>query len=216
MVARVNGVFRRRRNSDAWTYVNARVVRSMILPTIRPPEKEVLSFGARLGEVMQIAYVVPDIHAAMAHWTHHLGVGPFFHFPHFALRDAEYRGEPCELDVDLALAYSGGMCFELIQQNDASPSVFREVVEKRGYGFHHWAVSTRDFDGLVETHRARGNSLALYGVADVGARAGYVDTFDDLGGMIELIELRPEVEQLFTVVRDAANAWDGHDPVRGF
>lgn len=187
-----------------------------MFPPIRPQSTEILPFGPRLGEVMQVAYVVPDLAAAMAHWHERLGVGPFFHFPRFPLLDAHYRGEPCELNVDIGLAYSGGMCFELIQQNDNSPSVYREVVEAKGYGFHHWAVSTRNFDGLIADYASKGDALALYGVAAVGARAAYIDTMATLGGMIELIELKPEVELLFSAIRDASKDWDGEDPVRAF
>lgn len=181
---------------------------------IRPASKELLPFGPALGEIMQVAYVVPDIGEAMKRWTGQLGVGPFFHFPKFPLLDAQYRGKPCDFDVDLALAYSGGMCFELIQQNNDAPSVYREIIDRRGYGFHHWAISTRDIDGLIAAYRARGFQLALHGVAAVGARAAYIDTSELLGGMVELIELKPAVEGLFATIRDASVDWDGSEPVR--
>ena len=187
-----------------------------MLPAFRPESDERLRFGARIGEIMQVAHVVPDIHRAMEQWTGTLGIGPFFHFPHFPLLDARYRGQPTEFDVDIALAYSGGMCFELIQQNNAVPSVYNEVVEKRGYGFHHWAVSTRDFDGLLRGYESMGYSIVLTGTAAVGARAAYVDTTSQLGGMIEVIELKDPVEALFSTIRDASESWDGSAPVRAF
>lgn len=175
---------------------------------------DMLPFGQPLGGVMQVAYVVEDIHQAMRHWSGALGIGPFFLFEHFPLLDARYRGAPTEFDVTLGLAYSGTMCFELIQQNNDVPSVYRDIVDKRGYGFHHWARSTRDFDGDVKRYQAMGAALALYGVAAVGARAAYMDTSDTLGGMVELIEITPQVEALFATLRQAAVDWDGENPVR--
>lgn len=177
---------------------------------------EILSFGQPLGAVMQVAYVVDDMEKALEHWTQELGIGPFFLFEHFPLMDAQYRGQPTDFDVNLALAYSGSMCFELIYQNNDAPSVYRDIVDSRGYGFHHLAVSTRDFEGDVALHQARGAELALYGVAGPGARAAYMDTAATLGGMTELIEITPEVEGLFSAIKEPSVDWDGSDPVRTF
>ena len=174
----------------------------------------VLSFGQPLGAIMQVAYVVDDMDRALEHWTKTLGVGPFFLFKSFQLLDAKYRGQPTEIDVDLALAFSGTMCVELIVQNNNVPSVYREVVEQRGYGFHHWAVSTRSFDADVARHQAAGAALAFSGVAGVGARAGYMDTTATLDGMIELIEINDKVEDFFGMLHAASTSWDGTDPVR--
>ncbi|MFD1961471.1 hypothetical protein ACFSHP_24900 [Novosphingobium panipatense] len=33
------------------------------------------------GRIFQIAYVVPDLDQAVAHWTGTMGVGPFYDFP---------------------------------------------------------------------------------------------------------------------------------------
>ena len=175
---------------------------------------DVLSFGQPLGAIMQVAYVVEDMDRALAHWTKTLNVGPFFLFEKFQLLDARYRGQPTDIELDLALGFSGTMCFELIVQKNPVPSVYREVVDRRGYGFHHWAVSTRTFDADVARHQKAGAALAFSGVAGVGARAGYMDTTATLGGMIELIEINPKVEAFFGMLHAAAQDWDGTDPVR--
>lgn len=175
---------------------------------------EMLSFGQPLGAIMQVAYTTPDMDAALDHWVGTLGVGPFFLFRNFQLLDARYRGEPTDIDIDLALTFSGSMCFELIVQNDDGPSVYRDVIASRGYGFHHWAVSTRSFDDDVARHKAAGAPLAFSGVAGVGGRAGYMDTTKTLGGMIELIEINDKVEEFFGMLYSAAQDWDGTDPVR--
>jgi len=174
-----------------------------------------LSFGQPPGAIMQVAYVVEDIEKAMKHWTEKLGVGPFFLFEHFELEDYRYRGKPGDLDITLALGFSGSMCFELIVQHSKSPSVYTDVVESRGYGFHHWAVSTTRFDEDLARYAASGNDEVLYGrVAAVNARAAYVDTMAELGAMIELIEINPAVEGFFSVVKEPSIDWNGKDPVR--
>lgn len=174
-----------------------------------------LPFGQPLGGIMQVAYVVEDMDRAINHWIRELGVGPFFVFDSFPLEQTLYRGQPTDVDISLALGFSGTMCFELIVQKSDGPSVYRDTVRERGYGFHHWAVSTRDFDGEVARYKALGADMAFFGVVPaVNARAAYMDTSATLGGMIELIELNPQVEEFFTTMHDAARDWNGADPIR--
>jgi len=176
---------------------------------------QILDFGQPMGGIMQVAYIVPDIRQAIEHYRTRLRTGPWFVIDHFPLFEAQYRGRPSEFDVSLALAYSGSMCVELIQQNNwETPSVYTEVQQKRGWGFHHFGVSCRDFDADVAHYKAQGHEMALYGVAGVGARAAYMDTSDVLPGMIELIEMTDKTEAFFTMMKTASDDWDGSDPVR--
>lgn len=177
----------------------------------------VWNWGQPLDGIMQVAYVVPDIHAAMHTYQQRLNLGPWFLFEHFEFQWLEYRGREATLDVTLALANSGSMTFELIQQNDDTPSAYREIVEKRGYGFHHLAIAAppAEYDATVARYRTQGYDLVFEGAVGVGARASYVDTTPDLGGMLEIIEVTPPVEWLFTHVRHASVGWDRvTEPVR--
>lgn len=174
-----------------------------------------LDFGQPIGGIMQIAHIVPDVMTAIKDHIPRLACGPWFVIEHFPLLDACYRGEPVDLDITLALAFSGSMCFELIQQNNwETPSVYTEVQRKRGWGFHHVAVSCADFDADVAKYQALGHEMALYGVAGPGARAAYMDSSDVLPGMIELIEMTDRTEAFFTMMKDASETWDGADPIR--
>jgi len=176
---------------------------------------KMLSFGQPLGGIMQVAHIVDDIEKAMHHWTKTLNIGPFFVFEHFELEDLRYRGKPGDLDITLAMAFSGSMCFELIYQHSSASSVYTDVIEARGYGFHHWGVSTTHFDRDLANHVKAGNVEALYGrVPPVDGRAAYVDTLAKLGGMIELIEINPAVEELFSAIKEPSVNWDGKNAIR--
>lgn len=175
-----------------------------------------LKFGQPLGGIMQIAYTVPDIHAALKHYTENLKIGPFFLFEHFPLMNVRYRGQPSDVDITLALGFSGSMCFELIQQNNDVPSVYLEKQRQHGWGFHHFAISSMDFDADLAAYRARGIEEAFYVEVALGSRAAYVDTTPGLPGMVEIIELTPDVENFFATLKAAADNWDGRDPVREF
>ena len=174
------------------------------------------NFGQPLDGVIQVAQTCEDIHESMARLTRELGIGPWFMIEHFPFKSLKVRGEPASLDLTLALGCSGHTQFELIQQNDDRPSAYREVVARRGHGFHHWAIAAEParYDEVIARYRARGYELAMDAVVGIGGKAAYLDTFATLGGFIEVIEMTPGVEGLFNLIYQASVGWDGSDPVR--
>ncbi|MDR6832436.1 MULTISPECIES: VOC family protein [unclassified Sphingopyxis] len=174
------------------------------------------SWGQSTNAIIQMAYIVEDIHASMPVFTRDLGIGPWFVIEHFPFRRLSYRGVETTCDLSLCLGVSGGMMYELIQQNDDQPSAYSELYHRSGWGFHHYAVAARadGYDALVQRHVGQGAELVLDAEVGVGGRAAYVDTTPALMGMIELIEMTPEVEQMFHMIHQAAQNWDGSDPIR--
>ena len=43
------------------------------------------------GEIRQVAYLVPDIEAAMDYWANVLGVGPWFYNPRVPIENRRHR-----------------------------------------------------------------------------------------------------------------------------
>jgi len=174
-----------------------------------------LNFGQPPGGLVQLGFVVKDVHEEIERYSQLMNIGPWFVYENMALSGGEYRGRPTSIDVTIAMAHAGHIQFELVQQNDDAPSVYKEVPEDRRYGFHHWGLGTTDFDADLERLKARGYEVALFAyVEDFDARGAYMDTKGDLPGMVELIEMVPPVEQMFTETYKAALGWDGSDPVR--
>jgi hypothetical protein len=169
-----------------------------------------LAFGRPAREVIQYAYTVPDIDAAIDVYVSRLNVGPWFRRGPFTPPTARYRGAPCKLTITLARAFAGDSMIELIQQHDASPSVFTE----RGHGFHHWAIASTDVDADIARFAAHGYPVAFEDQVPSGARIVYVDATCELPGMIEIVEMNDEQEAMYAMFRDAAATWDGSDPVR--
>jgi hypothetical protein len=174
----------------------------------------ILNFGQPDEGVIQTAFITDDIHRSMTDMTRLLNIGPWFLFENFELNDLHYRGAPADFEVTLALGNSGHTQFELILPLDAKPSPYREVQEARGWGFHHYGVAATAFDDACRRYEALGFEQVLSGVAGVGARAAYFDTRDPVFGMVEVIEMLPVVEELWSVIREAAVDWDGKEPVR--
>jgi hypothetical protein len=175
-----------------------------------------VSFGQPDDGIIQMAYVVHDIHRAIEHWISRFGVGPWFLLPNFTGVEPVYRGQPSRAEVSLAMSFAGHMNVELIAPNDDHPSVYREVLQSRGPGFHHWGVATKDFDSDLARHCAAGHEPAFLLKVPSGGRVAYVDTMASMAGFIELIELGGDFETVFNRFYRATIGWDGADPVRSF
>jgi len=175
-----------------------------------------VNFGQPDNGIIQMAYVVEDIQRAMDMWVKKLNVGPWFLLDNFSGIDAQYRGEPTQNAVSLAMSFSGHMMIELIQEHQPAASVYRETIEKKGYGFHHWGVATKDFDASLAGYQASGYDLAFFARVPTGGRVAYMDTTRDLPGMVELIELGAAFDEVFSRFYAASIGWDGKNPVRRF
>src|SRR6266478_4891003 len=184
--------------------------------TKRGSSMSLVGFGQPDDGIIQICYLVPDIRAAMNLWIDKLKVGPWFLLDHFSGTNPKYRGRDSKADVSLAMSFAGHMNIELIQPNDAEPSVYREWIEKRGYGFHHWGRATTNFDRDVAHYQAQGHELAFLAGVPSGGSVAYMDTTAQLPGYMELIELGAGFEAVFSKFYRASIGWDGADPVRSF
>src|SRR3990167_7623444 len=106
------------------------------------------------GNLMQIGYVVNDIEAAMQHWATVLGIGPWFYMPHLAIQHWCYREKPCEADISLALAQSGAIQIEFIEQHNQALSVYAHFLRRGSSGIqHHLGYGSWQFDVDMERHR---------------------------------------------------------------
>jgi len=163
--------------------------------------------------LIQAAFIVNDLEAAVRRWITTAGVGPFFIVPHAKVERVQYRGAPAILDFSAALAQAGPLQIELIQQHNDGPSAYRDTYPKGQEGFHHVCMMTNHFDAELERHRAEGSATATQG-AFGDMRFAYVDTRARLGHMTEVIEDRVSIKAMFKVIADAAANWDGSDPIR--
>ena len=165
--------------------------------------------------LMQAAFIVDDLEAAARAWIATTGIGPFFIVPHIELAETSYRGEPSAgIDFSVALAQSGGMQIELIQQHCDRPSAYRDTIAKGQTGFHHFCVYTDDYDACRQRYVDQGHAVAIDG--KFGAmRFCYIDTSATLGCMIEIVEEDDVQTSAFTKIAQGAADWDGvTDPIR--
>ena len=164
------------------------------------------------GPVRQMGYVVTDLDQTMTGWLE-LGVGPWFVMRGLALQ-ADYRGEPCETTLSLAFANSGEMQIELIQQMDATPSIFTEFLAAHGPGLHQLAYWTTDFAATMYEVEKAGWPVVWSGGEGYGVRFAYVEPPNAPAAVIEISELTEATAANAVFIHDAAAEWDGTNPVR--
>ncbi len=81
------------------------------------------------GAMRQVGIVVRDIEAAMRHWVEVCGVGPWFNADRLAVTGFTYAGRRYdEVHISIALANSGDVQLELIQQRCGTPSMYRDFL----------------------------------------------------------------------------------------
>ena len=168
------------------------------------------------GEIRQAGYVVPDIEAAMDHWSRVLGVGPWFYNPKVPIVNYRYRGQSHQPHNSVALANSGSLQMELIQTRNDVPSMYRDFQRAGPSGLQHVAYWTENYDADLARLLAQGFEPVMSGEVGERGRFIYFDTETHPGTVIELSEVAGPKGKMFRMIREASEGWDGRDPVRPF
>jgi hypothetical protein len=96
------------------------------------------------------------------------------------------------------------------------PSVFREVLNTTGPGYHHVMLRV-DYDEGFERLSNAGYAVALHGMLPSGERCTLFDTRKDTGGFVELMDISPMIARQLDNMARAHREWDGHSqPIRPF
>jgi hypothetical protein len=167
------------------------------------------------GPLRQMGYVVPDIEAAMKHWHEVCGIGPWFYSERLPL--TRYWFDRIEYPLphfSIALANSGDVQIELIEQRCQTPSLYQEFLSANPKGgLQHWSSWPENYDELYDRAVANGYTPAQEGDAPRG-RFVYFREEGHPGTIIEMSHATAKRRAIFDAVRVAAVAWDGRDPIR--
>jgi len=164
------------------------------------------------GPVLQQGYVVPDVNTAMQHWLAR-GVGPFF-IEKLKNYPAMVDGKQVTVNLTAAFAYSGDQQIEVIQQDDNIQTIYREFLEDHPKGgLQHLAVWVDDIQDKLDELKAAGHNFRVR--QQYGDRHAYVDSSGSPGVMMQLMARGEVIDELFQIVRNGAETWDGISrPVR--
>lgn len=177
-----------------------------------------MGFGGEIGTAVQMAYTVQDMDKAIDWWVRKLGVGPWFFLPSFGGEGHVFRGAPCTSYVSIAMSFVGSTNIELLQPLDTEPSVYKETIDRIGYGFHHFglAIDGDEIEEEVARRVAKGDVLAHRAPVPTGGKVAYFEGGQDAPGFVELIPATDGMDKGFTAFWEATQNWDGKDPIRPF
>lgn len=161
--------------------------------------------------IVQVAYVVDDLDAAIARWHRALGIGPFIVRRHIVLTGTRYRGQPMPLDISAAHVQSGDLQIELVCQHNPEPSAFRDMFAPGEEGLHHVAMFPDDYAATVARYEAMGFPVATELVTGEGRGAAYMDTRPLMGHMLEVYRVNESLHAFYRFIADAARNWDGRE-----
>jgi len=169
----------------------------------------------QFGGIRQVGYVVKDIEKAMDHWSRVLGVGPWFYRVDATPSTFTYYGKASSPPrMSIAIANSGDLQIELIQQFDDAPSLYRDALEAAGECAQHIAYWTEDeFDSLREKLLASGYQEGHAGQMGQRGRFTYLLHPELPSAVIEISELRGGKGEYFKKVAAAASEWNGQDAI---
>ena len=166
------------------------------------------------GPVRQNGYVVRDIEAALKHWTEVLGVGPFYYIEKVPVVDFLYKGQPSEVEISVALANTGDLQIELIQQRNDAPSMYRDFLASGNEGLQHLAYWPADFEENLQQALQLGYRIGQEGCIGDPGRFVYLETEAHPGTVIELSDVSGPKGKFFEHIHSKSLAWDGSHPVR--
>ena len=168
-----------------------------------------------LGAVRQNGYVVRDIRKAMDYWVDVMGVGPWFYVDRVTTDYFRYRGEPSDVEMSIALANSGDLQIELIQQRNGAPSMYRDFLDAGLEGLQHVAFWSTDYQSAYDGFLARGHKVGHEGqIGGPQGRFAYFDVGVHPGAVVELSDISGNKGKFFEHIRQAAMDWDGSNAIR--
>jgi hypothetical protein len=167
--------------------------------------------------IVQIAWSVDDVDAAVDRWTKAFGVGPFFVLRHVQFKTTSYRGRPCKFDHSAAFAQWGAFQIELMQQHGDYPSMLRDVCPAGETKVVSYSWFVDDLDAETQRMNALGFETAYTGLGvDFDLRESWFDTRQILGAMVEVYQENPIARVACQRIADEATKWDGKRPLRSF
>jgi len=165
------------------------------------------------GPMRQVGIVVRDIEKAMRHWVEVCGIGPWFYAEQLPLTEFRYKGRVYDIRMSVALANSGDVQLELIQQRCDSPSHYRDFLAAGHEGMQHWSSWPVNYDDILKRALSTGYSVGQQGDSARG-RFVYLWNEGHPGTVIEMAHMTEARRRIFDAIRAAAIDWDGSDPIR--
>ena len=116
---------------------------------------------------------------------------------------ATYLGKPAAVGCRIIMFKFGNIDFEFLEPGPEK-SAWRDILEEKGPGFHHFAFRTRNMSKRRAFLEGHGHAMLQSGEFDgASGRYAYFDTRPELGALIELLEFNNDMEAQPAVAKAA-------------
>ena len=146
--------------------------------------------------IFQIAYVVPEIHAAVRFFKEKLGVPGFLVKEDIEGQEQTYLGKPGNFRHSIAFGYAGEMQIELIQALSGESTYTDFLKQNPKGGVHHLGILVEDYAAAVADMKARGFELVQSG-RNGETRFAYFDVDHPIGTLLEVVYLAAPIRAAF-------------------
>ncbi|HUN56283.1 MAG TPA: VOC family protein [Smithella sp.] len=144
----------------------------------------------KLPHVGQIGILVRNMPEAVAYYSKLLDIGPWYR-SNTVKHEAVYRGKPISPDLDIAIAFQGGLEIELIADKGNVENVYSDMFSKCDGGIHHLGMMVCCYEKKLAEMKANGVEILQSGVITTKGSAitryVYLDTIKQCGIVSELI-----------------------------
>lgn len=155
---------------------------------------------------VQIAYPVDDVVEAAHTFNSRTGAGPFFVLSHIPLAQCRVHGQAATFDHSSAYGQWGSVMVELVQEH--TPPLVAP-----GSGLHHVAFMVPDLVDAMHHGAQQGWHEVLWAATATGQQFAFASA-PELGHLVEMYEPSPRLLGFYARIAEAAQGWDGSDPVR--
>jgi hypothetical protein len=152
------------------------------------------------GRLFQIAYVVPNLDAALVHLNKTLGAPRFIVLREIIVQNGWFRGSTAPINHSMAFGYIGDVQFEVIEPVGGK-STYSEFLDRVPQGgVHHIGYAVENYDAATADLESRGYRLVQRGTFG-DTKFGYFETDDDPGTVTEIIFLDDNVKAMFANIK---------------
>jgi len=166
-------------------------------------------------DIRQVGYVTPDLERTVDFFLKKTGIGPWFIAERVPVETCTFRGKPLQLEMSIALANSGNLQLEFIQQTSEQPSIYTEWLDLHPDGDvpHHYSSWSDRYDEVYRTATGLGFEAVQEGRSGYGPFV-YFQMPGRPGFTYEVTEFSAPRRRMFSGIAEAAVGWDGTDPIR--
>jgi len=147
----------------------------------------------KLPPVRQLGFIVPSLKESAPYYGGLFNIRKWFKTKTTGFTYI-FKGEPGDMNIDIAVAYSGRMQIELIEVAGNDNNIYYEYPGREGFGLHHIGIVVSSLKKYRERLMNTGIAPLQEGVLKFGGsgvtRFSYMDTMEQFGFILELIETK--------------------------